>query len=160
MTTPPTEPVKRGRGRPRKPDHEKKTPVKPKSGRGRGRPKGSTNKPKTDAGVTKTIAKPAGTGRPRGRPRKVDPSGATNSTATATTTTTTSQPTPKKTGTGRPRGRPRKSDPNAASTTGTAAQGSGSVMERELDAGAQDAKGDSDNGLKESDAENGKQDGS
>ncbi|KAL2753892.1 hypothetical protein ACRALDRAFT_1069839 [Sodiomyces alcalophilus JCM 7366] len=141
-TTEVTEPVvKRGRGRPRKPESEKKTP-KPTSGRGRGRPKGSTNKPKTDAGVAKTIAKPTGTGRPRGRPRKVvDPSAAT------------SQATPKKTGTGRPRGRPRK-DASAIPAAAASTQAADPAKVPEQEDGMQDAKGDSDGDLKESDAEN------
>ncbi|KAG7112271.1 hypothetical protein HYQ45_012323 [Verticillium longisporum] len=109
----PAEPVKRGRGRPRKPDSEKKQKPRLDDGtprRGRGRPKGSVGKPKVlAAGVSKSTStmntRSAGT---RGRPRKSDAAAAP---AASTTKAAGATQTPSKRG----RGRPRKSDAAASS---------------------------------------------
>ncbi|KAG7123395.1 hypothetical protein HYQ45_013884 [Verticillium longisporum] len=113
----PAEPVKRGRGRPRKPDSEKKQKQRVDDGtprRGRGRPKGSLGKPKVltaAAGVSKSTSamntRSTGT---RGRPRKSDAAGAP---AASTTKAAGTTQTPSKGGRGR--GRPRKSDAAASS---------------------------------------------
>ncbi|XP_075926856.1 high mobility group protein HMGI-C isoform X3 [Petromyzon marinus] len=64
--TPSTEqPLKRGRGRPRKPQEPSGPPLPKKP---RGRPKGSKNKGPSRAGLKK--AEPQGQKKPRGRPRK------------------------------------------------------------------------------------------
>ncbi|EEY13940.1 predicted protein [Verticillium alfalfae VaMs.102] len=111
----PAEPVKRGRGRPRKPDSEKKQKPRVDDGtprRGRGRPKGSLGKPKVltaAAGVSKSTSamntRSTGT---RGRPRKSDAAAAST---TSTTKAAGATQTPSKRG----RGRPRKSDAAASS---------------------------------------------
>ncbi|XP_078465569.1 high mobility group protein HMGI-C isoform X1 [Lampetra planeri] len=64
--TPSTEqPLKRGRGRPRKPQEPSGPPLPKKP---RGRPKGSKNKGPSRAGPKKV--EPQGQKKPRGRPRK------------------------------------------------------------------------------------------
>ena len=92
----PTE-AKRGRGRPRKPDHLKK--IKQLSGRPRGRPPMPEHLKK---------AKPA-TGKPRGRPKMADSLKKVTKAKVEKVKKATAKPAVAK-GTGRSRGRPRKSE--------------------------------------------------
>lgn len=94
----PNAPPRRGRGRPPKPkDHLPPGPVSP--ARPRGRPPKDPNAPPTLAKVKMS----SGSGKPRGRPRKMArPTGGLGGSTTTSSTTTS---------TGRPRGRPPKVKP-------------------------------------------------
>ncbi|KAM0285121.1 hypothetical protein ACHAQH_001549 [Verticillium albo-atrum] len=104
----PVEPVKRGRGRPRKPDSEKKQkPRQPDDGmprRGRGRPKGSLNKPKA-------LTAPAGVSKSSAATRRTPPRKINAAVAAPVVKNPVASGTPGKRGPGRPR----KSDVAAAS---------------------------------------------
>ncbi|KAF3445202.1 hypothetical protein FNV43_RR14896 [Rhamnella rubrinervis] len=95
----PNAPPRRGRGRPPKP----KDPLQPRPvypARPRGRPPKDPNAPPTPAKVKMS----SGSGKPRGRPRKMArPTGGLGASTTTSATTTTA--------TGRPRGRPPKVKP-------------------------------------------------
>ncbi|XP_048231083.1 HMG-Y-related protein A-like [Ricinus communis] len=102
MKADPSAPPRRGRGRPPKP----KVPVPPGTilspARPRGRPPKDPNAPPKP--VKPKIA-PTGSGKPRGRPRKMArPTGGMSGTTPTTTVTMA-------TGSGRPRGRPPKVKP-------------------------------------------------